>query len=194
MIVREMTLDDYAAVEALEQRVWGEEAATVEMIGSRHNIFPQGSVVAVDEEGNIVGYAAVQRVNCVGAESWDAITDYGSIRQSHRDNGHILYGIGMSGEKFGVAESVIAYFHKRFIESGICYMLMLGSRVPGYKKWYERHAGSIRDYIDRRSSDGYSIDGELKLYQKHGFEIILAIKDYFPCDKSLNYGALIALK
>lgn len=191
MKVRTVRENDYESIAQLEQKVWGAGAASYDTVRTRHQIFPMGSVVAIDNNGVIVGYAAVQRVNRACCDSWFVQTGNGDTKSTHNDRGHILYGIGMAGTSFGVAEMIIEYVYKTFIASKICYMLVLGSRVPGFSKWQGKNKRGIKEYIKTRRKDGYSIDPELMLYQKNGFEVLCEIDNYFPCEDSLNYGALI---
>lgn len=193
MKVRTATKNDYENIAKLEQKVWGDGAASYDIIRTRHEIFPSGSIVVVDKNEAIVGYAAVQRVNRACCDSWHIQTGNGDTKSTHTDKGHILYGIGMAGASFGVAEIIIEYVYKTFIESGVCYMLVLGSRVPGFAKWQAKNKQGIKKYIQTRRKDGYSIDPELMLYQKNGFEVLCEIDNYFPCQDSLNYGALIII-
>ncbi|WCE32038.1 hypothetical protein [Vibrio sp. SCSIO 43137] len=194
MKVRTVKEQDYQEIADLEVTVWGEEGASYDIIRSRHEIFPEGSFVVEEEDGTIVGYAAVQRVNRASDDTWFEQTDSGYIKESHVPDGHILYGIGMAGLKHGVADLIIKYAHDYFIASGICYMLVLGSRVPGFAAWTRKTGLGIKEYITTRRPDGYSIDPELMLYQKHGFEILCEMHHYFPCEDSLDYGALIIKK
>lgn len=194
MKVRTVSENDYQGIAKLELDVWGQEAATLHVIKSRHQVFPEGSLIVEDDEGKIVGYVALQKVNLATSESWFKQTDNGYIQASHRANGHILYGIGMSGSKYGVGELIINYAFKHFITSGICYMVVLGTRLPGFAKWHRKNKMDIKEYLNRRRHDGYSIDPELKMYQKHGFEVLHELREYFPCKESLNYGALIVKK
>ncbi|TKB56132.1 hypothetical protein [Ferrimonas aestuarii] len=193
MHVRQVTEQDLKAIERLEISVWGDEAANIDLIYSRFEIFPEGSLV-VEDKGEIVGYSAIQRVKRICSDDWFEQTDNGYIKHSHDDQGHIIYGIGMSGTKHGVSELLINYVYDTFIASGMCYLIALGSRLPGFKEWSKRTNKGIKDYIKTRKVDGLSIDPELRLYQKHGFEVLFEIPDYFPCQDSNNYGAMIIKK
>ena len=191
MKVRTATKNDYKNIALLEKKVWGDGAASYDIIRARHETFPEGSIVALDDNNVIVGYAAVQRVSRACCDSWYIQTGNGDTKSTHNNHGHILYGIGMAGASFGVAEIIIEYAYNTFIASGICYMLVLGSRVPGFSKWQKKSQRGIKEYIQTRRKDGYSIDPELMLYQRNGFELLCEIDNYFPCQDSLNYGVLI---
>ncbi|MGL6316946.1 hypothetical protein [Vibrio sp. WXL103] len=191
MKIRPMTTDHYQSVHELEKRVWGEEAASPEMIRARHSTFPEGSVIVTDLNEKIVGYAAGQKLNYISGNTWCDITDDGCIVNTHCEDGHLLYGICLSGEKYGVAQLVLDYVHQKFIKSGECKAFVLGSRLPGFRKWHLKSKGNIDEYLNAKRADGLSIDPELRLYQKEGFWLIKSIDDYFPCEDSGNYGALI---
>lgn len=191
MKVTQFTLSRLDEVVELEQRVWGAEGATKELVMSRYETFPRGSVIVLDDNDGIVGYAAVQKVSHICADSWYQQTDNGLSIKTHCLDGHILYGIGMAGEQCGAGTLIIDYVYDEFINSGECGMLVLGSRVPGYKKWFEKTGQNVRTYIHKKRSDGYSIDPELFLYQKNGFQILYDIPKYFLCEQSLNNGVMI---
>ncbi|RBO82540.1 hypothetical protein [Marinomonas aquiplantarum] len=180
----------FKAVESLETNVWGSEGADLSIIKSRYKTFPEGNVIVIHQE-KIVGYAAVQRVSRMSCHNWDIQTDNGFIKRTHKPDGHIIYGIGMSGVKNGVSNLIIDYFYDKFISSGTCYMLALGSRVPGFKGWKFKTGGDITQYINSRRKNGFSLDPELYLYQKNGFEVLCEMENYFPCVDSENNGALI---
>lgn len=191
MKVMQLTSNYIKDVVELEQRVWGDEGATEEFVMSRFETFPRGSVIVLDDNDKVVGYAAVQKVSYVCGESWYQQTDNGLSVATHDPDGHILYGIGMAGEQCGAGALMIDFVYNTFIKNGECAMLALGSRVPGYKKWFGKTGKSIRSYINQRRSDGYSIDPELHLYQKNGFHILYEIPEYFRCEQSLDNGAMI---
>jgi len=189
MKVRQYTQADLQQVIAIEKEKWGDEAATAEQINLRAKIFPIGSVVVI-HEGRIVGYAAAQLVNGLSAKSWAEQTDDGNIVGTHMDNGTFAYGVGMSGIANGVGQAVIEYYNDIFIINGHCKHLALGSRLPGFKKWIGLNSGGIEQYL-ATNEKGCSIDPELKLYQRYGFNLCWPIEGYFPDELSLDFGAMI---
>ncbi|TMP81610.1 hypothetical protein CWB73_06895 [Pseudoalteromonas phenolica] len=193
MIVRTMNLEDIKKVREVELAAWGEEAATDEQITQRSLTFPMGSVVVEDENGVIVGYAASQLVDHISTKSWAKQTDNGFITKTHRPDGQLAYGVSMSGVKNGVGAAVISYYHDIYIKSGLCSILCLGSRLPGFQAWHNRTKKDIKSYLSDQVG-GLSRDPELRLYQKNGFQFLWAINGYFSDAKSLDYGALIVRK
>ena len=138
-MIRTMKPEDIEQVLQVEQSAWGDAAATQEQIRQRAAVFPEGSIVAQDAQGKIIGYAAAQRVNSISTKSWDEQTDNGTISKTHDPQGRIAYGVGMSalpeGASYGVGAHVIAYYHEYFIKGGRCSILCLGSRLPGFRRW-----------------------------------------------------------
>lgn len=194
MNIRQMKISDITQVQSIEQTAWGDSAATYEQIKKRFKIFPTGSVVIENEAGKLVGYAAAQLVNEISTKSWAEQTDNGFITHTHVPKGQIAYGVSMSalpeGAKYGVGSIVIQHYYEIFISSGLCSVLCLGSRLPGYSKWYEKNQGNIKSYLSHATS-GFSRDPELRLYQKNGFQLLWEIEGYYPDRDSLDYGAMI---
>lgn len=178
----------------LEQRIWGNEGATEEQIRSRINIFQDGSIIALLPNDQVIGYVVVQRVSKITMGSWAKQTDHGSLTVTHKPSGKILYGVNLTvapeGAKLGVSSALIEYCYHSFVKTGECSTICLGSRLPGYARWYKREGGNVRQYLNT-TAQGKTRDPELRLYESKGFHFLWEIKDYFPDPDSLNYGAMI---
>lgn len=196
MRIRQFTTKDLRAVVMIEQAAWGPTGANEEQILSRASICPEGSVVAEHINGEIVGYAAAQRVSSLSDEPWHDLTDNGLLATTHNPMGQIAFGVGMSvlpeAARFGVSGSIIAEYARIFVQNGDCHLMALGSRLPGYARWKEQHGSSISEYLDLQRK-GRSVDPELCLYQKAGFELLWPVKGYFPDPASRDWGAIISL-
>jgi hypothetical protein len=194
MIIRTMNKDDIPQVENIERVAWGDSAATTAQITQRSQVFPTGSIVVEINGGKLIGYASAQLVNHISNKSWSEQTDKGSISGTHIPHGQIAYGVSMSalpeGAKYGVAGLVISHYQEIFIASGMCSILCLGSRLPGFGKWHRGTKGSIRSYLSKRTR-GFSRDPELRLYEKNGFQLLWEIESYYPDEESLDFGAMI---
>jgi hypothetical protein len=193
--IRNFQTQDLAAVLALEHAVWGEGAAGREQILSRHAVFAIGSVVVADDAGRIVGYAAAQKVDALSMNDWNAQTDRGLIAATHRPQGAIAYGVGMSAlpeaAHVGAARMIIAHYHDIFLVAGACRLLSLGARAPGYARWRAGSSGrNFGEYL-ATARNGYAIDPELRLYQKNGFRMCWPLPGYFPDSDSEDYGVMI---
>lgn len=197
-MIRQMRTTDINGVVLVERAAWGEAAASEEQIRERLLVFPEGSIVAENSEGKIIGYASSQLVDQISTKSWNQQTDNGYITNTHKPQGQIAYGVSMSalpeGARYGVGAHVIAYYHDIYIKSKRCSLLCLGSRLPGFKKWHQEHNGDIKAYLSQtpKFSKEFSCDPELRLYQKNGFQLLWEIPHYFNDPESLDYGAMIA--
>jgi hypothetical protein len=196
MIIRQFHYADLPHVLQIEKEVWGATAASKVQIESRAATCPEGSIVAQHLNGDIVGYAAAQRIDSVSSRSWCDVTDNGTISNSHKPDGQIAFGVGMSvlpkAARFGVSGMIIKKYAETFVVNEGCHLMMLGSRLPGYFRWKQQHNQSIEHYLDK-SRNGYSIDPELCLYERAGFQLLWPVANYFPDPASLNWGAMIAM-
>ncbi len=194
-MIRTIKPADIKQVAHIERIAWGNSAASIEQIRQRAFVFPEGSIVAENEQGKIIGYASSQLVNTISTKSWAEQTDNGFITKTHQPDGQIAYGVSMSalpeGANYGVSANVIAYYHDIYIKSERCSTLCLGSRLPGFKIWHQKTQGDIKAYLVETPS-GYSRDPELRLYQKNGFQLLWEIPYYFTDSDSFDYGAMIA--
>jgi len=70
--------------------------------------------------------------------------------------------------------------------------IYLGSPVPGLRDWMAaRPEGHVEDYVHARRR-GLPLDPQLRYYASRGFDRIVSIKrDYFPHERSLDYGVLL---
>ncbi|KAB7613624.1 hypothetical protein F9L33_09605 [Amylibacter sp. SFDW26] len=196
MKIRQFISNDLAEVVNIEKTVWKEEAANEDQIMSRHQTCCEGSVVAETNNGEIVGYAAAQRVSQLSNSPWAVVTDDGFIKETHQVEGKIAFGVGMSVlqsvARFNVSGLIVQKYAQTFVSEGGCHLMALGSRLPGYSRWHEQFGKSVQVYLDQ-ARKGYSIDPELYLYQRAGFKLLWPVEDYFNDPQSLNLGAMIAM-
>ena len=96
--VRQMTLDDVAAVIELQRRAFpGEPPWRVDQLARHLEVFPEGQLVVSDETGRVVGSASSLLIDWDDyAESahWLAITGQGTF-DTHNPLGKTLYGADM---------------------------------------------------------------------------------------------------
>ena len=189
---------DLIQVREIERHAWESEAASREMIMSRHEVFPEGSIVAEDEKtGLVFGYVVVQRTDQFTNDSWSVQTDHGKIVNTHRPNGRVVYGVNMSmlgtyaHTKTGRA--FLDHIHEYFVVHGDAQSFSLGSRMPFFKKWAAKQGNANTDQLAQeywkltRTSGKYQ-DGEIQYYRERGFRPVSLIQDYFPDEGSHNYG------
>ncbi len=192
--IRSATMADLSALLEIDREIWPDFPATEEMFKSRIETFPEGQFVAVID-GKMVGSVFSQLINYEDWESrdftWDEITDFGTIRQTHNPKGDSVYGVGLAVLKkyqgSGISQLLIIEVIRLCIER-VLQQILLGTRIPAYHRHSEM---SVDKYIFSTDSSGRSLDPELRLYQKYGSEVVKALPKYINDPESLDYGVLI---
>lgn len=191
--IRNLDYSDVDELLSLEKHVWGEQAATRDMLESRIETFQTGQLIAVTEQNMIAGYVSFFKVNeMTGANSnWDKITDKGMIKKSHMHNGKYIFGVSLTGHpnKPGLGEKLIGKGVEFCFDNDIL-GIYLGSRVPGYRKASNQY--SITDWVFNNNKK--SRDKEIRYYQKYDWEIIRILPEYFDDPESMDYGVLMLKK
>lgn len=196
--IRQAKIQDIPQILSVEKGTWGEEcAASKEMLESRLKIFPEGFLVA-ESDGDIIGLVVVERVNYdfrKNSYTWYQITDNGFIKNSHRPDGNVLYGVDLSVlpafQRKGVGSKLLEAVAKLAVRFNIK-QGMLGGRLPDYHKYAEKMSPEEYLYTAIRSKDGERpLDPEVTFYKKAGLKIVKIIPDYFKDSESLNYGVLL---
>jgi GNAT superfamily N-acetyltransferase len=191
--VRNAKLPDLPELLAIDKEIWPEFPATEEMFRSRIETFPEGQFVA-EADRNIVGSVFSQLVKYEDWAdkdfTWNEITDYGTIRQTHNQNGDSVYGVGLAVIKrfqgTGASHLLIVNIVQLAIRLN-CRYILLGSRIPSYHKHSEiPPALYIKTYKGKRL-----LDPELSLYKRYGGEPVKPLPNYMFDPESLNYGVLI---
>lgn len=193
MKTRTIRPTDIQAVADVEDIAWGANAASIETIIRRAEVFERGSIVVLEGE-QIVGYAASQLTDHISTADWATQTDNGQIATTHKPEGRVAYGVSMSARPGvsgkGVAHHVVAYYADLYLGSG-CSAMCVGSRVPGFAKWKEaRPNGTLKAYL-ATGDDGRPRDPELRLYAANGFNLLWEMPGYYPDEKSGGHGAML---
>ncbi len=136
--VRPMTLDDVAAVIALQGRAFpGEPPWRADQLTRHLEVFPEGQLVVSDETGRILGSASSLLIDWDDyAESahWSAITGQGTF-DTHNPLGKTLYGadMGVDPEVRQQGVGTLLYDARKVLigERGLK-RLLTGGRIPGY--------------------------------------------------------------
>lgn len=188
--IRYATLNDVDKILALDQFVWGDMAATQEMIESRIKTYSKGQIIAKSDVDHVVGWVSIQLIKKLDQYilNWNKATDNGTIRNTHSDKGRFIFGINLTAHPnhpgIGLALQL------RIWSIGVQYKIIggyIGSRIPSYHRVYKRY--SIEQWV--YGKNGKSYDAEVRYYQNAGFKIIKIIPDYFIDPESLNYGVLM---
>lgn len=198
LIIRNTRPDDIEKIVKLQQEsfpilarydnVWHPEE-----LKSHLKIFPQGQLVVVEEDGEVVGSAStlIVTLNPEYAEhTWKGITSEGMFTD-HNPNGDSLYGADIST-------------HPKFRHEGI------GSMLYGARKELVLRLGlrrmisggrlfNYQDYADKMSAFEYAnkvINGELhdpvlSFELDNGFKFIKILPEYLDDIRSQNYASFI---
>jgi len=102
-----------------------------------------------------------------------------------------LFGISLSSRSQAGVAALLAFFWPYALKRG-CRYIYLGSPVPGLRDWMSAHPrGRVEDYVHARRR-GVPLDPQLRYYYSRGFKEIVAVKpNYFPHERSLDYGVLL---
>lgn len=194
------TLEDTAdqvldRVMLLEVETWPEGTR-----GARENFnqrlvrFPEGFIRGIDtKDGKTVGLTTSMIIHFNGPtniQTWETVTTDGSIA-NHDPKGNALYivsvGVAPSRQRQGLGTQLVGRQVELAKSLGLK-AVVLGSRVPGF----HLYSGSIESYLAERDPQGYSIDAEIRFYQKCGFSV-RAIKPSYMLDdaESKNFGVLM---
>jgi ribosomal protein S18 acetylase RimI-like enzyme len=198
LIIRNTRPDDIEKIVKLQQEsfpilarydnIWHPEE-----LKSHLQIFPQGQLVVVEEDGEVVGSAStlIVTLNLEYAEhTWKGITSDGMFTD-HNPNGDSLYGADIST-------------HPKFRHEGI------GSMLYGARKELVLRLGlrrmisggrlfNYQDYADKMSAFEYAnkvINGELhdpvlSFELDNGFKFIKMLPEYLDDIRSQNYASFI---
>ncbi|MEK7624163.1 MAG: GNAT family N-acetyltransferase [Patescibacteria group bacterium] len=196
--IRQAKNEDIPKILLIEEIAWGKEkSASKEMIESRIKTFPGGALVA-ESNKEIIGVVFTERVDYDfnnSAFTWYEITDNGFIKNSHKADGRVVYGVDLSVmpsyQHLGVGTQLLEGIGKLAIRYNVKYG-MLGGRLPLYYKYANKM--TVEEYINAvtDTEKGHrSLDPEIDFYKKSGLKIIKAIPNYFKDPESLDYGVLL---
>lgn len=190
--LRNATLNDVNEIEKVEQKVWGNEAAGIDMIASRIETFPEGTIVAV-KSGKIIGVVFTQLINGKnsGAKTWYEYTDNGLLKNTHDPKGDTLFGVDLSvlpeHSGKGVGTNLLIAVGELGVRLGLK-KGMLGGRIPLYKDYDHM---DVNDYIKAKDDNGRIIDPEIRFYKRAGLTIKGVVPNYFKDPDSKDYGVLL---
>ncbi|MEP7116347.1 MAG: GNAT family N-acetyltransferase [Acidobacteriota bacterium] len=192
--LRTMTIDDYEAIVALQQRCFpGMKPWARAQIESQLEIFPEGQVV-IEIDGQVVASA-----NCLIVDSlahgdwhdWKVSTDNGFIR-NHDPHGDMIYGIEImvSPEYRQMKLSRRLYqARKELARRRNLKGIMIGGRIPGYGSHAETMSAS--EYVERVTGKDL-VDPVLTPQLSNGFVLKGLIPDYLPSDtESRGYATFL---
>lgn len=193
--IRRMTVADIPPVAELEAEVWGEGAATPEMLAARLRNCPEGNLLAIADSGSLQGYVSFclidyQEFREAGRITWYDLSADGTAA-THRDDGPDLFGINLSvlrtahaGVSSRLLEAVILYGMSR-----VCRRGLLGARLPGYHKRAQEM--NAQEYAFATRASGRPLDPEVAIYVRAGLRPLEVVEGYFRDPESLDWGLVM---
>jgi ribosomal protein S18 acetylase RimI-like enzyme len=194
--VRAVESRDFPGIIALCERTYPNSVPwSAEQLARHLEIFPEGQLVAVDREGNVVGYAASLIVywdDYAMDATWRDFTDGGMFTNHDPVLGRTLYGaevmVHPSIRGSGVGGKL--YDARRALAERLGLLrIRAGARLRGFHK----HAGRMtaEEYV-RRVARGSLRDPTLSFQLNRGFHVLAVVEGYLRHDpESLGWAAVI---
>lgn len=184
--IRQLTLDDYDALIAMQQRCFpGMLPWARDQIASQLERFPDGQL-CIEIDGELAASSCcliLEYEPNMAWHDWKKIADNGYIR-NHKPNGTVLYGIEImvDPEYRGMKLSRRLYdARKELCRTHNLSRMIIGGRIPGYGK----HADSMsaREYVEKVIDKSF-YDPVLTAQLSNGFALQGLIPNYFPTDSA----------
>lgn len=194
IVVRPVTMDDYDALVAMQQRCFpGMKPWSREQIESQLSIFPEGQL-CIEIDGQLAASSSSLIVDydpSLEWHNWHAISDHGYIR-NHKPKGDTLYGIEImvDPEFRGMKLSRRLYdARKELCREKNLSRIMIAGRIPGYQEYADEI--SAREYVER-VIDKSLYDPVLTAQLANGFSLQGLIPNYLPSDTdSCGYATFL---
>src|SRR5208283_2121570 len=138
VVVRPMTRDDIPAIVELQKRAFPGMPPWSPALVARHlSLFPEGQLVAVDENGRVVGSSSsliIDWDDYADSAKWSLITGDGTF-ETHNPLGKTLYcadiGVDPLVRRRGVG-TLLYEARKNIVRKLGLKRLLAGGRLPGY--------------------------------------------------------------
>lgn len=196
MIVRSATLEDAAAMAAVEQESWpGDLGASESDFLARIEAYSEGQLL-VEQNNQVIAVCTAQRISqqiLLDVKSYDAITDGGRLTGTHNANGDVyqLVGVGVARRFQGLD------LGRRLVDEQIERARSIDGikRIVGFTRpaTYSRYPNlTIEEYLAKRGGSGDPIDPVLAFHLNAGARIVSVHAGFRPEDtQSHGYGILI---
>jgi predicted amidohydrolase/GNAT superfamily N-acetyltransferase len=182
--VRELTLDDYEELVAMQRKCFpGMQPWGRDQIESQLAIFPKGQL-CVECDGQLVASSSSLILDFdpkMSWHDWKAVADGGYIR-NHNPKGDTLYGIEImvDPDYRGLKLSRRLYdARKELCRDKNLARMIIGGRIPGYGEHAEEM--TAREYVEKVMAKAL-YDPVLTAQLSNGFALQGLIPDYFPSD------------
>jgi len=192
--VRQMTANDIPAVIALQSRTYSEDLCWSEAELNQHlAIFPEGQLVAVDEQGRVVGSASsliIDWDDYAESAQWSAITGRGAF-STHNPLGKTLYGADMCVDptvrRKGIG-SLLYEARKQMVRERGLKRLLTGGRIPGYAQVAQQMTAA--DYV-AEVVRGRKKDATLSFQLTNGLVVLDVVPEYLNDPDSRGFATLL---
>lgn len=197
LIVRDLTLDDHAAIVQLQAMCFpGMNGWTIEQFESQLTIFPEGQI-GIECDGKLVASSSCLILRYEEQMEWHnyrKLSDNGFIR-NHVPDGDTLYGIEImvNPEFRGMRLSRRLYDErKELCRQKNLERIIIGGRIPGYGQHADKM--SAREYVERVMDKSF-FDPVLTAQLANGFALAGLIPNYLPSDhESRGYATFLEWK
>ena len=193
-VVRPMTLDDIPAVVELQKRVFpGMTPWSPELLARHLSIFPEGQLVAIDENGRAVGSSSsliIDWDDYADSAKWSLITGDGTF-ETHNPLGKTLYGADIGVDPLARRRGVGTLLYearKNIVRKLGLKRLLAGGRIPGYAQVSAQM--TPRQYVTE-VIEGKRKDPTLSFQIDNGFVVLDVIADYLHDAESRNFATLL---
>jgi predicted amidohydrolase/ribosomal protein S18 acetylase RimI-like enzyme len=183
--LRRLQLVDFPKVVALQLACFpGMSPWSKEQFESQLRTFPEGQL-AIELAGRLVASSASLMVDFdlySDWEDWGKLSDQGMIR-NHDPKGDTLYGIEMMvhPDYRGMRLARRLYdARKQLCRDKNLARMVIGGRIPGYKKYAKRL--TPEEYVERVRRKQL-VDPVLTTQLSNGFALLRLVPDYLPSDE-----------
>jgi predicted amidohydrolase/GNAT superfamily N-acetyltransferase len=192
--IRQMTLGDIPAVVKLQHRVfpgmpaWSEQALTHHL-----EVFPEGQLVAVDEDGTLLGSASsliIDWDDYAESAKWSTITGHGTFG-THNPLGKTLYGADVSVDPPARRRGVGSLFYearKNIVKQRGLKRFLTGGRIPGYAGVADQM--SAAEYV-AEVVKGRRKDPTLSFQIANGMVVLDVVSEYLEDSQSRGFATLL---
>jgi predicted amidohydrolase/ribosomal protein S18 acetylase RimI-like enzyme len=192
--IRPMLPTDIQAVVDLQVRVFPEMPKWTEgELGQHLSVFPEGQLVAVDGQRNIIGSASsliIDWDDYADSAKWPTITGYGTF-STHNPLGKTLYGADMcvdpSARRRGVG-SLLYEARKAMVRQRGLKRLLTGGRIPGYAE--VARSMTPQEYV-AEVVRGKKKDPTLSFQLANGLIVLDVVPEYLDDPESRGYATLL---
>lgn len=191
--VRFLRLDDIEQLMVLENKKWTEEqAARPEDMARRIETYPRFCFGAFSSTtGEALASLFVKPMSQDKIRAANTWADCAKAEDKAPAGTLTLFGISLTSIDEIAVNAIVEFFMPLALQGG-WQEIYLGSPLPGLRAWKRQNPDTpIEDYVYARHNNR-PLDPQLYYYHEKGFTHIEACKpNYFPHERSLDYGAVI---